>query len=57
MNDTTRITVRLPPELHAEATLRAQDKGMSINEWIVRALTYALTAKGATLTYVTKVEI
>jgi len=44
MPDSTRITVRLPPELATQVTDRAHAQGVSQNEWITRALAYAITS-------------
>ena len=40
MHATTSLTVRIPPDLHQQIKTRAAEKGVSLNEWVVRALTY-----------------
>ena len=39
------VHLRLPTELHAEAQAAAQASELSVNEWYVRAIRYALAAK------------
>jgi predicted HicB family RNase H-like nuclease len=33
-----RVTLRLPPELHAKLAVRAETEGSSLNNWMVTAL-------------------
>lgn len=33
-----RVMLRLPPEVHARASVRAQVEGMSFNQWAARVL-------------------
>lgn len=33
-----RVMLRLPPELHARASARAQLEGISFNQWVARVL-------------------
>lgn len=44
--------LRMPPELAAEIKRRADTVGISENEWMVRALRYAILAKGGKLRHV-----
>lgn len=39
-----RVTLRLPPELHAQAALKAEVSGASVNEVIVEAVREAMSA-------------
>ncbi len=36
-----RLLLRVPPEVHARASLAAQVAGLSLNQWATRALTLA----------------
>lgn len=44
------IQTRLRPGLHEEIKLRAEATGLSVNEWINRAIEYALAAKSPNMT-------
>ena len=39
-----RMMVRVPPELHAKATVAAKSTGKSLNQWVSQALERAVTA-------------
>lgn len=43
-------TLRWEPELHAKVVARASDKGMSVNEWIIKAVEHALASKDPSIT-------
>ena len=40
-----KFVVRLPPELHQQATLAAQAEGLSLNALVVRAMRHELQAE------------
>jgi predicted HicB family RNase H-like nuclease len=42
MNDITRVTLRMTPELHAKIVRRAREKNLSANEWMIKALAHTL---------------
>lgn len=37
-----RVTLRLPPDLHAKLAIQAQSSGRSLNNWLVSALSQSL---------------
>jgi predicted HicB family RNase H-like nuclease len=37
-----KVTLRLPPELHAQLALRAEASGSSLNNWLVSALSQSV---------------
>ena len=37
-----KVTLRLPPELHAQLAVQAEANGSSLNNWLVSALSQAL---------------
>lgn len=39
-----RMLIRVPPEVHSQALVRAQSKGKSLNQWATEALETALRA-------------
>jgi predicted HicB family RNase H-like nuclease len=59
MAKTEPFLVRMEPELAEQVRARAKEKGLSMNEWLNRAIKAALAsqAKGLTITTITKVEI
>lgn len=57
MVDTKNTVLRLPPELAVEITKRAKEKGISQNEWMIRAMRYAILHKGGKLRHVEVYEL
>ena len=60
MYETTRITLRLPTDLAAQITDRAASQQTSQNEWITKALAWALataTSQPVTLTDTRKITL
>lgn len=49
-----QIPARFPPDLYAEIEKRAKARGMSVNDWINKACTFAIAAKDPNFTTVTK---
>ena len=38
-----KVTLRLPPELHAQLAVRAEANGSSLNNWLVSALSQSVS--------------
>lgn len=38
-----KVTLRLPPELHAQLVVRAEANGSSLNNWLVSALSQSVS--------------
>jgi predicted HicB family RNase H-like nuclease len=38
-----KFNLRIPPELHAKASLKAEESGKSLNQWVSEAIDKALT--------------
>ncbi len=56
MYDRKNIQVRLRPGLHDQIKERAEEKDLSINEWINKAVEHALLKGGATIKDITTKE-
>lgn len=59
MTNKKQVLIRITPELHAEIKKLADSKDVSMNEWMARALSYAVTLKSMkyTVTTIQKVEL
>jgi predicted HicB family RNase H-like nuclease len=57
MGRTKTIPFRTEPEMAQQMADRAQDLGVSLNEWLNRVTAHALASKGITVKYTTEVEI
>lgn len=49
--------VYLEPELEAAIKTRAEEMGLSVNEWINRVAEHALASKGVTIAYHQRIEV
>jgi predicted HicB family RNase H-like nuclease len=49
--------VYMEPELHAAIKKRADEMGLSVNEWINRVAESALASKGIRITYHHRIEV
>lgn len=41
-----KLLIRVPPEIHSQALIKAQSKGKSLNQWATEALERAVRADG-----------
>lgn len=52
-----QVNIRMEDDLHSQIKERAEAVGLSVNEWVNRAIEHALATKGARLKVVTEVTL